>query len=298
MAHSPNLDFQAFVARRKQEREESRTHAARRDYAYSSDQTMRQQFERMKPVELAVEAALRTYGRVYKSQLLGSAVRVSDRQFPRLQKLVSTCADTLQITPPAVYIVNQPTLNAATFGTDEDAFIMVHSALVDHFTDEELLTVLGHECGHVHNRHVVYLTTLHILTQVVGVVAQWAFYPAVLALRAWFRRAEITCDRAGMLCGKSEPVAARALTKLALGSKRLYEEFNIEAFLEQHHENKGNVGRYMEALATHPWLPKRVLAMRAFSESALFRESTGQGQGGLTMAEVDERVSALLKWED
>ncbi len=298
MAITPDLDFASFVQKRREEGAARRTGAARRDYAYASDHTMREQFERMRPVELAVEAALRTYGRVYKSQLLGGAVRVSERQFPRLQSLVTTCAKTLDIPAPAVYIVNNPSLNAATYGTDEDAFIMVHSALVDHFTDEELLSVLGHECGHVHNRHVVYLTTLHILTQVVGVVAQWAFYPAVLALRAWSRRAEITCDRAGMLCGRSEPIAARALTKLALGSKRLYEEFNIEAFLEQHQENKENVGRYMEVFATHPWLPKRVLAMRAFSESALFRESTGLGQGGLTMAEVDERVSALLKWED
>jgi Zn-dependent protease with chaperone function len=298
MPQTPELDFQGFVARRRAEHDQGRSREAKRDYAYASDQKMREQFERMKPVELAVSAALRTYGKVYKGQLLGRAVRVSDRQFPRLQKLVSSCADTLEIPAPAVYIVNDPNLNAMTFGTDDEAFIMVHSALIDHFTDEELLTVLGHECGHVHNRHVVYLTTLHILTHVVGVVAQWASLPAVLALRAWFRRAEITCDRAGMLCGKSEPVAARALTKLALGSKRLYEEFNIEAFLEQHHENKDNVGRYMEVFATHPWLPKRVLAMRAFSESQMYREAAGVGEGGLTMPEVDERVSALLKWED
>lgn len=298
MPQTPELDFQSFVTRRRKEHDENRTGAARRDYAYALDHKMREQFERMKPVELAVSAALRTYSKVYKAQLLGSAVRVSDRQFPRLQKLVSTCAETLSIPAPAVYIVNNPNLNAMTFGTDEDAIIMVHSALIDHFTDEELLTVLGHECGHVHNRHVVYLTTLHILTHVVGVVAQWASLPAVLALRAWVRRAEITCDRAGMLCGKSEPIAARALTKLALGSKRLYEEFNIEAFLEQHHENKENVGRYMEVFATHPWLPKRVLAMRAFADSQLYRESCGLGTGGITMTEVDERVSALLKWED
>lgn len=298
MPQTPDLDFQGFVDRRRKENDERRGSTARREYAYYSDQRMREQFERMKPVELAVASALKSYSKVYKGQLLGNAVRVSDRQFPRIQNLVSGAAKTLDIAPPAVYIVNSPVLNAATFGTEDEAFIMVHSALVDHFTDEELLTVLGHECGHVHNRHVVYLTTLHILTHVVGVVAQWAAYPAVLALRAWFRRAEITCDRAGMLCGRSEPVATRALTKLALGSKKLYEEFNIEAFLEQHNENKDNVGRYMEVFATHPWLPKRVLAMRAFADSKLYREATGNGEGGISMNEVDERVEALLKWED
>ena len=53
-------------------------------------------------------------------------------------------------------------MNAMTFGTNDDAFILVHSALVDHFDDEELLSVIGHECGHIHNDHVVYLTTLHL----------------------------------------------------------------------------------------------------------------------------------------
>lgn len=298
MAQTPELDFAGFVSRQRQAQQERQTGASRREYAYIADQRMREQFERMKPVELAVASALRTFGKVVKGQLLGSGVRVSDRQFPRIQRLVATCAETLQIQMPAVYIVNDPRLNAMTAGTDDEAFIMIHSALVDHFSDEELLTVIGHECGHIHNRHVVYLTTLHILTHVLGAVAQWAATPATLALRAWMRRAEITCDRAGMLCGKSEPVAARAITKLALGSKKLYEEFNIEAFLDQHHESKDNIGRYMEALASHPWLPKRVLAMRTFAESELFRTSAGLGAGGITMTEVDERVSALLKWED
>ena len=56
-------------------------------------------------------------------------------------------------------------LNAGTYGTNEESFIVVHSALVDAYTDEELRFVIGHECGHIHNSHVVYLTTLHFLTR-------------------------------------------------------------------------------------------------------------------------------------
>ena len=119
--------------------------------------------------------------------------------------------------------------------------------------------------------------------------------PAVVALLAWSRRAEITCDRAGMLCSKSSDVSGRALTKLALGSRKLYEEFNIEAFLDQYEEGKDGVGKYMEAFASHPYLPKRVLAMRVFAESALYRKAAGVGDTGLTIPEVDDRVRALLK---
>jgi len=98
-----------------------------------------------------------------------------------------------------------------------------------------------------------------------------------------------------MLCSKSDVVSQRALTKLALGSRKLYEEFNIDVFLEQYEEGKEGMGRYMEVFATHPWLPKRVLAMRAFAESALYRQAAGIGPGGMTMTEVDDKVRAFLK---
>jgi Zn-dependent protease with chaperone function len=294
MAQAPELDFNAYVARKKGERAGG-SEGGGHDYAYISDRQTRAAFERMKPVELAVASTVRMFKAVWKNQLLGNAVKVSDRQFPRIQALVKQCADTLHIAQPTIYIVNNPVLNAATYGTNEESFILVHSALIDHYSDEELLTVLGHECGHIHNSHVVYLTALHYLTRMAGVFVRWAVEPALVALRAWSRRAEITCDRAGMLCGKSEIVAQRSLTKLALGSRKLYEEFNLEAFLEQYDEGKDGMGKYMEVFATHPWLPKRVLSMRVFAESELYRKAAGTGEGGLTMTEVDNRVRALLK---
>ena len=109
------------------------------------------------------------------------------------------------------------------------------------------------------------------------------------------RRAEITCDRAGMLVAKDQKAAERAITKLAVGSRKLYEEFNVDAFLEQHEEGTHGIGKYMEVFATHPWLPKRVLAMRVFGDSQLYHKAVGGPSSGLSMSEVDEQVSALLK---
>ena len=100
-----------------------------------------------------------------------------------------------------------------------------------------------------------------------------------------------------MLVSKDQAAAERAITKRAVGSRKLYEEFNLEAFLEQHEEGSQGIGKYMEVFATHPWLPKRVLAMRVFGESQLFQKAIGDegAAGGLTMSEVDNRVAALLK---
>lgn len=295
MAQAPHLDFDAFIARKRGERAGGSPESTGHEYAYVFDRKTREALERMKPVELAVASTVRMFKQVWKGQLLGNAVKVSDRQFPRIHNIAKRCADTLHIATPTVYIVNDPRLNAGTYGTNDESFIMVHSALVDHYSDEELLTVIGHECGHIHNSHVVYLTALSYLTQLAGVFVGWIVEPALVALKAWSRRAEITSDRAGMLCAKDKQVAERALTKLALGSRKLYEEFNLDAFLEQYEEGKDGIGRYMEAFASHPWLPKRVLAMRVFAESELYRKAIGLGEGGIAMSEVDDRVAALLK---
>jgi Zn-dependent protease with chaperone function len=295
MAQAPHLDFEGFVARKKTERAGGGAETTGHEYTYTFDRQSRVAFENTRPVALAVEASVRLFKQLGKHQLLGHAVKVSERQFPRIYGITKTACDALQIGMPQVFVVNSPTFNAGTLGTNEDSFIMVHSALVDHYSDEELLTVIGHECGHIHNSHVAYLTALHYLTYMAGMFLPWVLQPALVALRTWSRRAEITCDRAGMLVAKDQAAAERAITKLAVGSRKLYEEFNLDAFLEQHEEGSQGIGRYMEVFATHPWLPKRVLAMRVFGESQLYRKAIGDAAPGLTMSEVDGRVASLLK---
>ena len=298
MAHAPQLDFEAYVARMKAERAGGNALTTGHDYTYTFDRQSRIAFENTRPVALAVEASVRLFKQMGTHQLLGQSVKVSERQFPRIYRIVKQSCDTLQITMPQVFLVNSPVFNAGTLGTNEDSFIIVHSSLVDQYSDEELLTVIGHECGHIHNSHVAYLTALHYLTYMAGLFLPWILQPALVALRGWSRRAEVTCDRAGMLVSKDQAAAERAITKLAVGSRKLYEEFNLDAFLEQHEEGSQGIGKYMEVFATHPWLPKRVLAMRVFGESQLYQKAIGKPApdgGGLTMSEVDGRVAALLK---
>jgi Zn-dependent protease with chaperone function len=295
LARVESLDFQKFVDQRRKGQPGAAAGEASHAYAYAWDRKTRAAFETMKPVELAVAAGVRMFKHIGKAELLGHAVKVGPRQFPRVQALAVRCGETLGIATPTLYVVNNPHLNAATYGTNDDSFIMIHSGLVDHLSDDELMSVIGHECGHIHNNHVVYLTTLYMLTRMAGLFVRWVSLPAVLALRAWSRRAEVTCDRAAALCSRDLDVASRALTKLALGSQKLYEELNIDAFLEQHEEAQGSVGRFSEVFATHPWLPKRVLALRLFAESSLFRSHVGAGADGLSMEQVDEKVHEIVK---
>jgi Zn-dependent protease with chaperone function len=294
MAQVGSLNFKAFIEGRKGERAGGRDGSGH-EYAYVSDKNTRVAFDKLKPVELAVTAAVRMFKAMGKNQLLGNAVKVGPNQFPRVYGLAMQCAKTLQIAPPTLYITNSPVMNAMTFGTNDDSFIVVHSALIDHFTDEELISVIGHEAGHIHNSHVVYLTALFYLKHMASMFLKWIVAPAELALSGWKRRAEITCDRAGLLCSRDLGVSTRALAKLALGSTKLYAEFNVEQFANQYEEGKEGLGRYTEITASHPWLSKRMKALQTFAESELYRRHVGLGEGGLSMEQVDEKVHDIIK---
>jgi Zn-dependent protease with chaperone function len=184
-------------------------------------------------------------------------------------------------------------VNAYTFGTEEESFIVLHSALVDALDDKELEFVIGHETGHIQNKHVVYGTALAILTQGFGMVLGPLIEPALIALRSWYRRAEITCDRAGLLCSGDLDSGVSSFMKLAIGSRRLYEEMDVESYLAQLEEGQTSIGRFSEFFATHPFLPKRIQALRTFADSELYRKHVGQ-DGGISIEEVDERTSRII----
>lgn len=263
-------------------------------YAYGADVAMLQSFSRLRAIEYAATTLVRTNLELLRGSLLGHSVKVTEHQFPKLHALVRHCAHTLEVPVPQVYVVNSPTMNAYTFGTDEDSFIVLHSSLVDAFTEKELLFVLGHETGHMQNKHVVYGTVLILLQRMGELIVGPLILPATVALNAWYRRAEITCDRAGLLCSRDLEAASRSFLKLAAGSTRLSDEVDLTAFLAQHDEAQTSIGRFMEAFQTHPYLPKRIKALQAFAESELYRTAIGQ-TGGLSIEDVDDKTSAIIR---
>jgi Zn-dependent protease with chaperone function len=290
-----DLSFARYVAARKGEAStRSREGAA---YAYAGDVKVRAALDRIRPVTLAVEATVRLWQSVEKSRMLGTAVKVTAKQFPRLWKLSEKCADILRIAQPTLYVSpNIGSLNAHTFGTADDPYVVISAALVDHLSEPELLDVIGHECGHIQNNHVVYMTTLHFLTRAANMFLRWSVKPAVLALNSWARRAEITCDRAGLICTRDLDVSIGCLVKLAIGSRKLYSDINLEEYLAQLEEASRGVGRFDELTRTHPYLPKRVTALRLFAETSYFKGlvSPSGGAGGVPKEECDARVADLI----
>jgi Zn-dependent protease with chaperone function len=290
-----NLSFSRYVATCKGAGQARAREAA--VYAYGGDVRVRQTMDKLRPVTLAMESAVRFWNTVGRSRLLGSAVRVSNRQFPALHAQVGRCSQVLQIPMPTVYVSPElASLGAHTFGTSADATLVLSGALVDHLSEAELLFVIGHECGHIQNNHVVYLTTLYTLTETANLMLRVGAQPAVLALRAWARRAELTCDRAGLLCARDVKIATTALCKLALGSQKLTGSIDLDEYLRQFEDANDGLRRLGEAFSTHPYLPTRVAALRLFAQTAYFRGVIGEGDGkaGLSREECDDQVADLV----
>jgi len=288
-----DLDFGRYVAMRRGAAEQRARDGAA--YAYSGEHRVRRTLAMARPVTLAIEATVRMWQTVKRSELLGSAVKVTEQQFPRIHNIAARCAETLHIPPPAVYVAPAiGELNAHTLGTDEDAYIVVNGALIDHLSDEELTFVIGHECGHIHNNHVVFSTALHYLTSAAAFYVRWIVQPAILALRAWSRRAEVTCDRAGLLCVKNLDVANAAMVKLALGSQKLYKDLKMDEYVKQLEEGRRGIGRLTELLRSHPYVPKRIEALRLFSLTEYYQRHIGDLGGGTPTHECDDAVAKIL----
>ena len=149
------FDFQQYVDRKTTPGGGKAERGGFGDYAFSGDLRVLRQIERLTPVRMVVEATIRLWKSFQRNELLGTSVKLSRRQFPQLFDLVVGCAETLDIPVPTVYIAQSPDINAGTYGTNQESFILLTSSIVDTMSDDELKFVIGHECGHIQNSHVV-----------------------------------------------------------------------------------------------------------------------------------------------
>jgi Zn-dependent protease with chaperone function len=176
--------------------------------------------------------------RSLRLMFLASSVRASEQQFPQLyQSLLDGCYILDLPTVPELFISQDPMVNAMALGADKP-FIVITTGMVDLMDAEEIRFVIGHELGHVLSGHAVYRTMLYHL---LNLVTRIAWLPVVLpargviwALEEWYRKSELSCDRAGLLAGQDIDAARRALMKTAGGSRLV--EFNSDAFHQQARE--------------------------------------------------------------
>lgn len=177
-----------------------------------------------------------TSDRALRLLYLGSSVRVSDKQFPRVNTLVQEACTVLDYQDELdVFVTYDPRMNAGAIGVNRP-FLTLNSSIVAALDDEELIAVIGHELGHCMSGHVLYKTLLWALVsmgfrmvRIPG--ADLLTFPIVAALKEWDRKSELSADRAGLLVCQNPEVSYRVLMKLAGGED--IGQMDINEFLVQ-----------------------------------------------------------------
>ena len=211
---------------------------------------------------------------------MASNIRLSETQLPEIYRLLPPICEKLDIPVPEFYLKMDPHPNAQTSG-DTRIWITVNSSLIDLLSEEELIAVLAHECGHIKCRHVLY----HIVGEIVsnsiasiGVLGALAD-PMRLALYYWSRKSELSADRAAALVTSPE-VVANTQARLAGGPFSLTGNLNISEWAEQAdlYEQIRNGGlwnktlqTYAVANQTHPFSAVRVREILKWGETDQYK---------------------------
>jgi Zn-dependent protease with chaperone function len=219
--------------------------------------------------------------------LMASAVKVTTKQCPDLYAKLQVACTTLGVDMPDLYVMQSPIVNAFTYGVDRTV-IVLFSGLLERLTDEEVLAVIAHEVGHIHADHVLYLTVARILQLIAegavrtapihNLITQLISMTMEAALKAWMRRAELSCDRAALLVTQDPHVIGRTMMKLSGGT--FASKIDYEQFLEQARDFQKNyddkaLDRFWADIVnsgqTHPFPVWRVSEILQWVESGEYK---------------------------
>lgn len=292
MSVGVDFDFARWIAERRGSQEMAAREGAA--YAFSNERKFRRTLNLARPVTIALEATTRLWRDVARTELLGTAVKVSDQQYPRVWAAAKQAGETLRVRVPVIFAAPSSSIKVKVLGTEDAPHLIVNLELAERLDETELVAAIGHELGHVQNGHILYATALHYLSNSAAFFIRWIVQPAIMTLQAWSRRAEVTCDRAALLAVRDLDKTLAALVKIELGVEQ-GSAFNVEEYLRAPPDVKKGLGRYAEAFRSHPYMPKRIAALRAFAGSAMYATASGQDPAGKpTLADVDKQVADLI----
>lgn len=181
-----------------------------------------------------------------------SAQLVTRSNYPYLCDLLKNCYNSLNVQEaPEVYISSRlKGINALSLGSDNDPIILISRKAVISLTEGELQFLIGHELGHILQKNLMCHTIKGLLdklnkkSEILGpIVSDLIEVP----LNKWYRCAEYTADRAGLICCKDLDHVYSLIRKIA-GIERI----SIAPSL-------------MEIYRDHPYLDSRIKTLEEYN---------------------------------
>jgi Zn-dependent protease with chaperone function len=230
-----------------------------------------------------------SFERVYYLQNVADNVRVTDKMFPKLNRYLEWGCKILDVPKPEFYVALDPAYNAYTYGHTKP-FIVMTSSLLNLLDEQEKMFVICHELGHIKCEHVLYTLVaenLAVLIEMFGkmTLGLGAILGAGLALPLldWYRKAELSADRAGLLAVQDPQVAVRTFMKLAGGAESLIGDMDEQEFLRQirayEDRDASNLDRVYKLLITitrtHPFPIMRAKHLDSWITEGGFEQVSG-----------------------
>ena len=212
------------------------------------------------------------------------AVRVGPKQRPKLNDLYAEVLQTLDWPErPDLFVSQTPFANAMAVGF-ERPFIVLNSGALSILSHDERRVLLGHELGHIMSGHSVYTTLALILLNIgfnnipgLGLIA----LPVQLALLEWYRKAEFSADRAGLLASQEPMVTMGMFLKFA-GGRPSDDEESLDEYLVQASEYEtggGAIDALFKVLnvmlRTHPFNTVRAAELQRWIQSGAYDRIVG-----------------------
>jgi Zn-dependent protease with chaperone function len=229
--------------------------------------------------DLALRKIFGMFGeRAIRLAFKANAVRVSDKQYPWIYERTLRVCEIMDLKEiPEVYVSQTPLVNAGAVGMS-DPFIVLNSSMLEVLDHDEVEAVLAHEVGHILSGHVLYRTLLLLIMQLAMFrypIAGLALLPILWALLEWYRKSELSCDRAALLAVQDKEIVMSSLMKLAGGTRG--ETLDLDEFIAQSEEYReggdllDSVYKVLNVIgATHPFSVVRVAELRDWIDTGTY----------------------------
>jgi Zn-dependent protease with chaperone function len=229
--------------------------------------------------DLALRKIFGMFGeRAIRLAFKANAVRVSEKQYPWIHERTLRVCEILDLKEiPEVYVSQTPLVNAGAVGMSQP-FIVLNSSMLEVLDHDEVEAVLAHEVGHILSGHVLYRTLLLLILQLSLFrypIAGLALLPILWALLEWYRKSELSCDRAALLAVQDKDIVMSSLMKLAGGTRG--ETLDLQEFIAQSEEYReggdllDSVYKVLNVIgATHPFSVVRVAELRDWIDSRTY----------------------------
>lgn len=260
------------------------------EYEHPLDRTTLEALRKIPLFPKVLELCTVPQNSITRMELLGSNLKVTERQMPTLYKLLREACEVLEVEEPLFYVSSTPQLNAYTACPDKP-IVCMYSYLLDMMDDDEVRFIIGHELAHIKSQHIIYqalgaILGENLLSAILSTVpglstfSQPAIYALNYAYYEWYRAAELTCDRGGYLACQNFKASCTALMKLAGSSQRYVKELNLDEFIAQSRDfqdaGAAPLGMVQKIILSngrsHPWSVSRVHELIKFNDSGLYND--------------------------